>query len=34
MQNNLNFNQKYYFNNNTQICYTKNCYGGKALKYL
>ena len=31
MQNKLKLNQEYYSNNDTQICYTKNRYGGKAL---
>ena len=34
MQNKLKLNQKYYFDNNTQIYYIKNRYEDKTLEYL
>ena len=34
MQSKLKLNQKHYLDNDTQICYTQNRYGGKALKHL
>ena len=32
--NKLMLNQKHYLDNDIQICYIKNCYGGKALEHL
>ena len=34
IQNKLKLNQEYYPDNDTQICYILNRYGGKVLKYL